>query len=238
MAFELELAEITAEVLRKSIKHVHLSVHPPDGKVRISAPVRMSIDTLREFASSKLGWIRKQQKKFRMQERIIPGEFPDRESHHVWGKRYLFEVIESKTTPAVELNHNKMTVHVRPGTTQSESREIVENWNREELRRAVPALIELWSSILGVTVERLFVRRMKTRWGTCNPRTRSIRLNTELVKKSPECLEYVVLHEMVHLIEPSHNRRFVSLMDQYMPHWRQQRSVLNQLPVRHEQWKY
>ena len=238
VATKINLGEIAVEVVKKDIKNVHLSVYPPAGRVRISAPLRMNLDTIRVFAISKLGWIKQQQKKLREQERETPREYLDRESHYVWGKRYLLKVVESDEAPAVELKHNLMHLRVRPGSGDAKKQAIVEEWYREQLKQAVPSLIAKWEPLMGVQVERFFVQKMKTKWGSCNPDSRSIRLNTDLAKKPRECLEYIVVHEMVHLLEPTHNNRFTTLMDQFMPRWRFYRTELNRLPVRHEEWTY
>ena len=238
MGTQIRLGDIAVDVVLKDIKNVHLSVHPPTGKVRISAPSHMNIETIRVFAISKLGWIKLQQRKLREQERETPREYLNRESHYVWGHRYLLHVVESDKATNVELKHSKMFLRVRPGTSREKMQAIVEAWYREKLKQAVPSLIEKWEPISGVKVERFFVQRMKTKWGSCSPVTSGIRLNTELAKKPRECLEYLVVHEMVHLLEPTHNSRFVALMDQFMPKWQFYREVLNRLPVHHERWKY
>lgn len=235
---QIQLGEMVVDVLFKDIKNIHLSVYPPDGKVRISAPLRMNIDTIRVFAITKLGWIRQQQKKLREQSRETPREYLDRESHYVWGKRYLLEVTEKDAVPTIDLHHNKIQLHVRPATPQEKRQALLEQWYRETLKEAIPPLIAKWEPTIGVKIERFFVQRMKTKWGSCSPATRSIRLNTDLAKKPPECLEYIVVHEMVHLLEPSHNNRFISLMDQFMPKWQFHKDELNKLPVRHETWAY
>lgn len=238
MVSQIKLGEISVDVVRKEIKNIHLSVYPPTGRVRVSAPLRMSLDTIRIFVISKLDWIKTHQNKLQQQERETPREYLDRESHHFWGKRYLLRVIEKDAAPEVICLHNKMILRVRPETNKERKEAILEEWYREQLKEAVPSLIAKWEPLMGVTVRKFFVQRMKTRWGSCNHRTGSIRLNTELAKKRPECLEYVVVHEMAHLLEPSHNRRFLSLMDQFMPKWQFSRSELNQMPVRHESWEY
>jgi predicted metal-dependent hydrolase len=238
MPLQIELGDITVDVILKDIKNVHLSVYPPTGRVRISAPRRMSLDTLRVFAISKLDWIRQQQAKLREQERETPRDYVDRESHYVWGKRYLLTVIESDEPPAIELKHRRMLLRVRPGTEESKRQALVEEWYRERLKEAVPPLLARWEPLLGVRVERWFVQRMKTKWGSCNHEARTIRLNTELAKKPAECLEYIVVHELVHLLEPTHNAHFVALMDRFMPKWQFHRQVLNRLPVRQERWSY
>lgn len=238
MITQIKLGDITLDVVQKDIKNIHLSVYPPAGRVRISAPLRMNLDTIRVFAISKLGWIKQQQKKLQEQERETPREYLDRESHYVWGKRYLLKVVESDEAYAVELKHNEMHLRVRPGARDEKKQAIVEEWYREQIKKAIPSLIAKWEPLISMKVERFFVQKMKTKWGSCNPDSQSIRLNTDLAKKPPECLEYILVHEMVHLLEPTHNHRFMTLMDQLMPKWRFCRAELNRLPVRHEDWAY
>jgi len=238
MGSQIKLGDIPVDVVLKAIKNVHLSVHPPTGRVRIAAPKRMSIDTIRVFAISKLDWIKQQQTKLREQERETPREYVDRESHDVWGKRYLLTVSESDQPPSVELKHSRMVLRMRPGTDEHRRQALMEAWYREQIKQAVPLLLARWQPLMGVKVERFFVQRMKTKWGSCNHKARTIRLNTELAKKPAECLEYIVVHELVHLLEPTHNARFVALMDRFMPKWQFHRQVLNRLPVRREMWSY
>lgn len=236
--FTLKLNELDIEIVQKNIKHVHLSVYPPDGKVKVSAPLSMAPDTLRVFVISKLAWIKKQQSKLRAQQREAPREYLDRESHYVWGKRYLLKIEEAEAPPRIELKHNKLVLSVRPGTNPARKQAILEAWYRDNLRQAVPALIEKWQPRMGVRVNRFYVQSMKTKWGSCSVHSGSIRLNTELAKKPRACLEYIVVHEMTHLLEPTHNSRFIGLMDRFMPKWRFYRDELNRLPVRHEEWGY
>ena len=196
-----------------------------------SAPKRMSIDTIRLFAISKLDWIKQQQTRLREQERETPREYVERESHYVWGARYLLTVSESDEPPSIEVNHGCIHLRVRPRSDEDKRRALVEEWYRGQLKEAVSPLLARWQPLLGVRVERFFVRRMKTRWGSCNHKARTIRLNTELAKKPEECLEYIVVHELVHLLEPTHNARFAALMDRFMPTWQFHRQTLNRLPV-------
>jgi len=238
MKATLDLGDFHAEVVRKAIKHVHLSVYPPDGRVRIAAPAGMELETIRLFAIAKLAWIKRQQRKILAQERETPREFLDRESHYVWGKRYLLKVVEKEAAPAVELGHSSLLLQVRPGCDAARRQEILDAWYREQIRQAVPALLEKWQPLIGVEAGKIFVQRMRTRWGSCNPAAGHIRLNTDLAKKPPECLEYIVVHELTHLLEPTHNARFASLMEGFLPHWRLVRDALNRLPVRHEDWTY
>ncbi len=238
MATQLQLGDIAVDVLLKDIKNVHLSVHPPTGRVRISAPSRMSLDTIRVFAVAKLEWIKAQQKKLREQERETPREYLDRESHYVWGKRYLLSVAEGDKPSAVALKHSRMVLTARAGINEEAKEAVVAQWYRNELKAVAADLVAKWEPILKVKVSQVFVQQMKTKWGGCNPRARTIRLNTELAKKPRECLEYIVVHEMVHLLEPTHNARFVALMDQFIPRWIFFRQKLNRLPVRHADWDY
>lgn len=238
MITQINLGDIAVDVVKKDIKNIHLSVYPPAGKVRISAPLRMDIDTIRVFAITKLAWIKNQQKKLREQERETPREYLDRESHYVWGRRYLLTLVEKDAAPTVELKHSKMILQIRPEASEGKMQEVLEGWYRAQMKEAVLVLVEKWEPLMGVKVQRFFVQKMKTKWGSCSPDSKSIRLNTDLAKKPPECLEYIVVHEMVHLLEPTHNNRFIALMDQFMPKWRFYKDQLNRLPVRHEDWIY
>lgn len=232
----LQLGEIAVDVVLKDIKNIHLSVHPPLGKVRIAAPLRMELDTIRVFAITKLAWIKNQQKKLREQERETPREYLDRESHYVWGKRYLLKLVEQEAAPRVELRHSKMVLQLRPGACIEKKQEVLDAWYREQLKAALPPLVAHWEKTLGVRANRIFVQKMKTKWGSCSPVAGNIRLNTDLAQKPRQCLEYIVAHELAHLIERRHNGRFASLMDIHMPNWRQYREILNGLPLAHQEW--
>ncbi|WP_343732639.1 SprT family zinc-dependent metalloprotease [Duganella sp.] len=234
----LDLGDLHVDVTRKSIKHVHLSVLPPVGKVRVAAPQAMPLETIRLFVVSKLSWIRVQQRKLQSQEREPPREFLNKESHFLWGKRYLLEIRQVDAAPSISLSPRKLYLQVRPGTDRARCEEVLDAWYRQHVRDAVDVLLEKWGPLLGVKANRIFVQRMKTKWGSCSPDSANIRLNTDLAKKPLECLEYILVHELVHLREPTHNERFVSLMDLYLPRWPQLRKRLNSLPVRHEEWGY
>lgn len=234
----LDLGELHAEVIRKAIKHVHLSVLPPAGKVRVAAPESMPLETIRLFVISKLPWIRTQQRKMQAQERETPREFLNKESHYLWGKRYLLELSYADAAPTVSLTPRKLVLQVRPGANLAQCEEVLDAWYRQQIRDALPALLAKWEPLLGVKTSRVFVQRMKTKWGSCTPESGYIRLNTDLAKKPPECLEYIVVHELVHLLEPTHNDQFTALMNLYLPHWHHLRALLNRLPVRHEEWQY
>ena len=238
MLAQIHLGDMAVDVVRKDIKNVHLSVHPPTGRVTIAAPTRMTLDTIRVFAISKLAWIRQQQRKLQAQERETPREFLPRESHYVWGRRYLLTVIEGDQPATVTLSHSRIVLRVRPGADRAKRQAILDEWYREQIKKAVPPLVAKWEPLMDVKVARIHVQRMKTKWGSCNAAAGAIRLNTDLAKKPRECLEYLVVHEMAHLREPTHNARFVALMDRFMPKWQSFREALNRLPVRHEHWGY
>jgi predicted metal-dependent hydrolase len=238
MPATFELGGIALEVVKKDIKNVHLGVYPPTGRVRISAPLRMSLDTIRLFAISKLGWIKQRRKRLREQERETRREYLDRESHNVWGRRYLLKMVEEDAAPSVEIQHDALLLRVRPGASDETREAVVAGWYRRQLKTAAPPLIQAWEPRLSVTVNGFFVQHMKTKWGSCNSNARTIRLNTELAKKPRECLEYILVHEMIHLLESTHNARFTGLLNRFMPQWQHYRAVLNRLPVRHEHWGY
>lgn len=238
MSEHIQLGDIRVEVQRKNNKHAHLYVYPPEGRVHISAPLHMGLDALRAFAISRLSWIKAQQRQMRAQPRETEREYLSRESHQVWGRRYLLEVIEVNAPPIVELKHSALVLQIRPGSDDARREALLESWYREQLRAKLPVLLAKWQPLMGVNVRRILVQRMKTRWGGCNPSTGNIRLNTDLAKKPPECLEYILIHELAHLIEPTHSNRFLALMDKFMPHWRQIKDELNRLPVRHEEWDH
>lgn len=232
----IEIGDISIAIMRKNIKHVHLSVHPPAGRVTLVAPVGTRLEVARAYAISKLGWIRDQQAKLLAQARETPRQFIERESHYLWGRRYLLSVVEEDTKPSVHLSHHKITLTVRPGSGAEKREEVMHEWHKALLHKAVPLLIDKWQTKLGVTVSDYFLQRMKTKWGSCNHREGNIRLNTELVKKPRDLLEYVVAHEIAHLVEPTHNERFVAILNEHYPAWREARQELNELPLAAEIW--
>ena len=235
---QLQLGDIIIDVEQKDIKNIHLSVYPPAGKVRIAAPLRMDLDTIRIYALSKLNWIRKQQTKLRGQDREAPREFLNRESHYFNGKRFLLEVVEFEAPPQIELKHSTLILYVRPGTSIEKRQRIIDEWYRAQLKIVLPELIEKWEKKLNVNVAAYGIKKMKTKWGSCNREAKRIWLNLELAKKPQECLEYVVVHEMVHLLERKHNDVFMAYMNEYLPKWRSYRDELNRLAVKHENWNY
>jgi predicted metal-dependent hydrolase len=232
----IQIGDLSIRVSRKDIKNVHLSVHPPDGRVTLSAPAATRLDVARAYAVSKLGWIREQQQKLRSQARETPRQYITRESHYLWGRQYLLTVSHADAKPHVRLDHRRITLTVRPGSGAEKRAQIIHEWHKSLLHEVVPPLIEKWEAKLGVRVERYFLQRMKTRWGGCNHRAGHIRLNTELVKKPKDLLEYIIVHEMAHLLEPTHSERFTALLDFHYPTWREARAELNELPLTAESW--
>jgi predicted metal-dependent hydrolase len=236
---QITINDIVIDVVRKNIKNVHLAVYPPTGRVRIAAPLTMNEDAIRLFAISKLAWIKRNQRKFEEQERIPPREYKQRESHYFQGKRYLLNIVETDQSPKVVLKNKKfIELHIKPNTSTAKRHEILTEWYRSELKKSIPPLIEKWEKILNVKVNEWYVKQMKTKWGSCNIEKKRIWLNLELAKKPEHCLEYIIVHEMVHLLERHHNDRFLYFMDTYLPNWRQLKDELNKLPVSHADWSY
>jgi predicted metal-dependent hydrolase len=224
----IEVNGFTVDVTFKRIKNIYLRVVAPDGTVKVSAPKRISLKAVKEFVAARTDWIRHHQVKIAACTHQPLPRHEDAEIHQVWGEPCRLCIVEKDHAPFVELDQSRMILHVRPGADRNKRREIVETWRRNQVKKAAEPLIAKWESIMGVTVARLSVRRMKTRWGSCSSIKRSIRLNTNLSSKPPELLEYVVVHELVHLLEPSHNGRFRALMDRFLPDWRDLRNNLNQ----------
>jgi predicted metal-dependent hydrolase len=227
----IELGDITISVAFKAIKNVHLTVHPPDGQVSLVAPLGTRPEVARAYAITRLGWIRQQQATLGAQARETPRQYVERESHYLWGRRHLLNVVEGEGKAFVTLDHKRITLHVRPGSDAAKRAEVLHEWHKRLLHDVVPSLIAKWQPRLGVQVSGYFLQRMKTQWGSCNHAAGNIRLNTELVKKPKDLLEYVVVHEMAHLLEPTHSERFAALLDLHYPTWREARAELNELPL-------
>ena len=238
MSLALQLGDIAVDIVFKDIKNLHLSVYPPTGRVRVSAPLRTNIDTIRAFLISKLGWIRQNQCKLELQERETPREYLDRESHYLWGKRMLLEIIPTEVKPYIKINHNKICIGVIPAYSYNDISDLIDELYRRELKNLAYVLSKKWQTILGIEIKNIFIQRMKTKWGSCNPKKGNIRLNLDLAKKPDVCVEYIFLHEAVHFLEPTHGARFVALMDKYMSNWRLIRQQLNDEPLSHTDWKY
>ncbi len=236
-AHRIVVQHLTVEVVRKSIKNLHLGVYPPEGRVRVAAPLAVSDEAVRRAVIGKLGWIKRKQANFRAQSRQGKREMIDGESHYFKGHRYRLRIVESTACPKVILNKSRLELHVRREATTEERERVLERWYRARLKEQIPSLLDKWQPIIGVQADAWGVRRMKTKWGTCNVEARRIWLNLELVKKSELCLEYLLVHELVHLHERTHSDRFGALMDQFLPHWGLYRAELNQSPLSFEDWK-
>ncbi len=234
----INVGDISINVIHKDIKNVHLSVHPPQGRVTISAPLQMDLETIRLFSISKLGWIRKQQAKLKNQKREAAREYITRESHYYLGQRYLLKIAEQNTAPKVVLKHNTIELYIRKGTSITQRRKILQSWYRQQLRTLVPQYVAKLEKKMNVKVAEVRIRIMKTKWGTCNPKAKRIWLNTELAKKPIESIEYILIHEMVHLLERNHNGKFTAYMDKFSPKWKYLREELNRSPLGHVEWKY
>jgi predicted metal-dependent hydrolase len=228
---QLLIGAVPVEVTIKPIKNLHLSVVPPDGAVRISAPQGMSPDHVRAYAISKLGWIRRQQARLSGQQRESPRLVIERESHALWGQRLLLHIEEVNAAPRIEVHPRQLILYLRPGSTLEKRQSILAAWYRNELRRKAAGLIDHWQQRLGVQINKLFIQAMSRQWGSCNPATRNIRLNTQLAQKPMACLDYIVLHELAHLKVPTHGEEFVALLDSLQPDWQERRRLLNSLPL-------
>ena len=237
MTKTIQVGEIPITVTLKDVRNVHLSVHPPDGHVTLVAPNSTRLDVARAYAISKLGWIREQQHNLKNQARETVRQFIERESHYLWGRRYLLTVVYRDAKPSVTLEHKRITLTVRPGSDVEERAKVFHDWHKSLLHEVVPSLIQKWEVKLGVEVTNYYLQRMKTRWGSCNHQANHIRINTELVKKPKDLLEYVIVHEMAHLLEPTHSDRFMTILDDHYPTWREARVELNELPLSAESWK-
>ncbi|AJD52760.1 Zinc metalloprotease [Thalassospira xiamenensis M-5 = DSM 17429] len=238
MHTRLDIGDVSVDIHFKNIKNVHLSVYPPTGRVKISAPEHMTVNSVRVFAISKLQWIKSQQKKLLAQPREMPREFLERESHYLWGKRYLLELHNAKGKAEVSVTHKKIVITSQRPLARDGLSALMDDYYRESLRAKALEFVGHWEKRLGLTVNKLFIQRMKTKWGSCNPAARNIRINLDLAKKAQECLDYIILHEMLHFFVPNHGPKFVELMDQHMPHWVEVRRKLNATPLSHVDWTY
>lgn len=236
---QIKVSDITIDVVRKNIKNLHLAVNPPTGRVRIATPLEVDDDAVRLFAISKLAWIRKHQRNFEKQERQTKREFVSGESHYFEGNRYLLNVIYKNATPKVEIrNKTYIDLFVRPNSDRYQRERVMTKWYRQDLKNKIPALLEKWQSVIGVSVDSWQVKQMKTKWGTCNIKAKRIWLNFELAKKPVQCLEFIIVHELLHFRERHHNDRFLALMNKFLPQWRFYQKELNQLPLSYESWNY
>ena len=234
----LEVGGLSVDVVWKQIKHLHLGVYPPEGRVRVAAPMRLDDDAVRSAVISRLAWIRRKRAEFARQPRQSRREFVSGESHYYEGRRYRLAVVESAGPAGVRLRNNaRLEMRVSPGTGRDAREATMYRWYRARLRERIPVILAEWEPRIGVRVADWRIRRMKTRWGTCNAAAHRIWLNSELAKKPVPCLEYVIVHEMAHLVEPSHNERFCEIMDRAMPGWHGRANELNRSRLPEEEWE-
>jgi predicted metal-dependent hydrolase len=235
---QIDIGNIPISIVRKDIKNLHLAVYPPKGRVRLAAPLHISDETIRLFAISKLPWIKRQQRKFLAQERETAREYIARESHYYLGKRYLLTVVEKEAPAQIEVKKTTIVLQVRKNSSTFQRQIVMNEWYRRELKKMIPAILAKWVKIVGIPTPEWGVKLMKTKWGTCNSDAHRIWINLELAKKPVICLEYVIVHELVHTLERHHNDVFAKYMDSFMPQWKSYRNELNRLPVSHALWSY
>lgn len=234
----LQLGSIEVLVVRKPVKNLHLSVLPPSGHVRVTSPENMKDDAIRTLIVTRLPWIKKQQGKFIGQERQTKRGYVSGESHYFFGKRYRLELICDEATPTVSLKgKNKIILQVRPKSPVGKRHEVMTEWYREQLHSVIDKMMVKWQKKIGVDAAHWGIKQMKTRWGTCNHKRARILINLELTKKPIACVEYVVVHELLHLKEKKHNEKFVALMTKYIPKWRSIKDELNSFMLSYEEWE-
>ena len=233
----LTVRGIDIDVVYKDIKNLHIGVYPPMGRVRVAAPKRLDDDHVRLAIVQRLSWIKRQQDQLRSVQRQSEREMTTGESHYVWGARHRLKVVERPGRAHLELDGERLLLYLPHGTAVEQRRQLLDRWYRAQLRTAIPGLVATWEPTIGVSVPRWSIRRMKTKWGSCNRETGHIWFNVELAKKHPLCLEYIVVHEMTHLLERTHGQRFTKLMDKFLPEWRSRRDELNGAPLADERWQ-
>ena len=235
---QYHVGPIEFQLLRKPIKNLHISVLPPDGKVRVSAPEQMTDTAIRMAVTSRIPWIKRQQTDFAGQSRQSDREMVSGECHYLWGRRYRLEVVERPGRHEIKVERGKIRLYVSPCTSVENRALVLTQYARSEMKSRVETLIDHWLDVIGVSATAWGVKKMKTKWGSCNTQAKRIWLNLELAKKPPECLEYILVHELVHLLERNHNERFRTYMDRYLPDWRERRDLLNKMPLAFENWAY
>jgi hypothetical protein len=236
---QILVSDLNIEVHRKNIKNLHLGVYPPEGRVRVAAPLNIDDEAVRLFVISKLPWIHQQQKKFVVQPRQSEREYVSGETHYFQGQPYLLHVIYQDGKPQVIIrNKTHIDLYVRKESPFSTRQRIMTEWYRQQLKILAEPMIEYWQKQIGVNIDSWGIRIMRTKWGTCNIEDKRINLNLELAKKPKQCLEYIIVHELLHLIVRHHNDHFIGLIEKYLPNWQLLRDELNALPLKHEHWEY
>jgi predicted metal-dependent hydrolase len=235
---QLTVSNIKIDIEKKDIKNLHLGVYPPNGRVRIAAPLRVNDESIRLFVISKLSWIKKQQRNFASQERETEREYISGESHYFIGRRYLLNIVNTTGKAFVILRHKHIDLYVKEGSSRKHKASVIAKFYRSYLNEQIPAFITKWEKKMKISVREFRIKQMKTKWGTCNIDAKRIWLNLELAKKPAECLEYIVVHEMVHLLERHHNDNFIAYINQFLPQWKAFKNELNKSPVSHSDWSY
>ncbi len=236
MAERHSIGGFDVEVTKKDIKNIHLTVHPPAGMVRVSAPLDIDIQTVKAFALTKLEWIKRHHHRLANQARESQRELINRESINVWGRRYLLKIKNSGGGNHVELKGKHLILRVCDNASTQVKKQILERWYREQLRHKAIKIIAQWECQFNLSVQKIYIQRMKTKWGSCSPSSKSIRLNTELVHKDRDALEFVIVHELIHFIETRHNKKFYKLLDGFLPKWKSIRQKLNESPLSYATW--
>ena len=236
---KIKVSGLVVEVVRKPIKNLHLGVYPPAGRVRVAVPMAIKDEAVRLAVVGKLGWIKRQRAKFEAQPRQSRREMVNGESHYYLGRRYRLRLVESIAGSKVYVrNASILELHARPTTTAGQRERMLQDWYREQLKKKIPIKLKKWQPVVGVEVSEWGIKKMKTKWGSCNAKAGRIWLNLELAKKPVKCLEYIIVHELVHLLERRHNERFLELMNRFMPRWQAYREELKQMPLGHDEWGY
>lgn len=237
--YKFKVDNLSILVEEKRIENIHISVNPPLGSIKVSAPTNVNQETLRLAIIEKSGWIKSKQKELRSQDRLSEREMVEGESHYYKGKRYRLRIIETDKRAFVEIkNKQYIDLHIKAGSSKKTKEKALEKWYRRELIKELEAITPEWERKINVKASSFNIRKMKARWGSCDPKRKRININMELIKKPIICLEYIVVHELVHLIEPYHNQHFKELMYEFMPTWRRHKNTLNREPLSHEEWKY
>lgn len=231
------VSNLMVDTIKKDIKNMHLGVYPPDGRIRVAVPLKMTDEAIRLFVISKMHWIKKQQLKFSKQERQTQREYVGGESHYFFGRRYLLDVIHTTSRPKIEIRKKThINLHIKPGTSMRQREKIFEEFYRLHMKEIIPILLEKWQEKMDVHVKEVKIKKMKTKWGTCNRKDRRIWLNLELAKKPLHCIDYVFVHELAHLIEKKHSKKFIQILESVLPNWQSEKEELNRTVLGYSSW--